>query len=187
MKRKKFRRSQSKNKLQTLCCWKKKKKMACLCCLHPGSLLFSRAREFSAISLESVTNRPLKRNLQLRILTLFSSLSLCVCVCVCCGPLREVALSPNRCKRKVCIESTHTAPVPNTQKKKKHKRLRRRAGYPLFFFFFLPFCLLVRFIFCLFFPPFKCTSFRLHAALLHFGTGCFFFFFLPALVFHCNR
>lgn len=109
----------------------------------------------------------------------FFLLSLFVCVYMFCGPLREVALSPNRCKRKVCIESTHTAPVPNTQKKKKHKRLRRRAGYPLFFFFFLPFCLLVRFIFCLFFPPFKCTSFRLHAALLHFGTGCFFFFFCP--------
>ena len=163
--------------------------MACLCCLHPGNLLFSRAREFSAISLESVTNRPLKRNLQLRILTLFSSLSLCVCVCVCCGPLREVALSPNRCKRKVCIESTHTAPVPNTQKKKKNTSAFVGVQDILcsfFFFFAVLFACTFHFFVC-FFPLLNVLHFVCMQLCYILGLAVFFFFFLPALVFHCNR
>ena len=154
--------------------------MACLCCLHPGSLLFSRAREFSAISLESVTNRPLKRNLQLRILTLFSSLSLCVCVCVCCGPLREVALSPNRCKRKVCIESTHTAPVPNTQKKKKNTSAFVGVQDILcsFFFFCRSVCLYVSFFVC-FFPLLNVLHFVCMQLCYILGLAVSFFFFCP--------
>ena len=110
----------------------------------------------------------------------FFLLSLFVCVYMFCGPLREVALSPNRCKRKVCIESTHTAPVPNTQKKKKHKRLRRRAGYPLFFFFFFAvlFACTFHFFVC-FFPLLNVLHFVCMQLCYILGLAVSFFFFCP--------
>lgn len=153
---KKFRRSQSKNKLKTLRSSKKKR--------WPVFAAYTPAVYFLAAHVSSQPYR-LRASLTDHSRGTFSCaflpfFPLCVCVCVFCGPLLEVALSPNRCKRKVCIESTRTAPVPNTQKKKK-KQAPSSACRISFFFAVLFAC---SFRFCLFFPllmyfiSFSCSS-----------------------------